>query len=459
MDYVFYDLETSGISPEYDQPLQFAAIRTDENFAEKERVNLRCRLAPHILPSPQALLVTGVSPAQLTDTSLPTLLEFAEKLSELIKTWSPAIWTGYNSMKFDEEFLRQCFYQNLIPDVYATQFHGNTRFDILPAVYAVRTRTPDTLIWPNNDQGRTVFKLDQLAPTNGFTSHNAHDALGDVEATIHIARLIASKAPDLWAELLDNAHKANVQSKLETFHPQELVVRFGGGEPRTYVGCFCGYSAGNKSQAGFFDLEAADPSDFLNADDDQLFSAVDASPKIIRGIATNKAPALLNTRNPSNEILRRAKLISEAPEFQGRVGEAMARRFLDEEDRLQRPVEKQIYGSFYSASDKNLLEEFHSSEWSRRGEIVSNLSDPRLRQLGRRIVAFYRPDLLSKNDLAKFRDYVREKWLMPVETISEWTTLEKVNAELRAMSSEGLDNQELLKELREFYWGLEQQVI
>jgi exodeoxyribonuclease-1 len=51
MNCVFYDLETTGISPEYDQRLQFAAILTDENFAERNRINIRCRLAPHILPS------------------------------------------------------------------------------------------------------------------------------------------------------------------------------------------------------------------------------------------------------------------------------------------------------------------------------------------------------------------------------------------------------------------------
>lgn len=77
MDFVFYDLETTGLSPAFDQPLQFAAIRTGENFVEKERVNIRCQLAPHILPSPQALMVIKVTPDQLTDPSLPSLLEFA----------------------------------------------------------------------------------------------------------------------------------------------------------------------------------------------------------------------------------------------------------------------------------------------------------------------------------------------------------------------------------------------
>ena len=34
--FVFYDYETTGISPEYDQPLQFAAIITDLDFNEIE---------------------------------------------------------------------------------------------------------------------------------------------------------------------------------------------------------------------------------------------------------------------------------------------------------------------------------------------------------------------------------------------------------------------------------------
>jgi len=46
MTFAFYDLETTGLSPAFDQPLQFAAILTDADFREIERVNLRCRIAP-----------------------------------------------------------------------------------------------------------------------------------------------------------------------------------------------------------------------------------------------------------------------------------------------------------------------------------------------------------------------------------------------------------------------------
>jgi len=52
MKFAFYDLEITGISPAFDQPLQFAAILTDAEFGEIEWVNLQCRIAPHIIPSP-----------------------------------------------------------------------------------------------------------------------------------------------------------------------------------------------------------------------------------------------------------------------------------------------------------------------------------------------------------------------------------------------------------------------
>lgn len=433
MDFVFYDLETTGISPEFDQPLQFAAIWTDETFDEKARINIRCRLAPHILPSPQALIVTRVTPDYLIDPSLPSLLEFAQQVAELTERWSPSIWVGYNTMKFDEEVLRQTFYQNLLPNVYATQFNGNTRFDILPAVYAAFVRDPDLFAWPADDTGRRSFKLDRLAPANGFNAHNAHDALGDVEATIHLARQFATKSPALWAELLQAAHKAQVQSKLETFRPLELVTRFGGGEPRAYTGCFCGYSQGKAAQAAFFDLDAADPAELITASDEALFAAVDGTPKIIRGVSTNKAPALLDLPAPSAEHLRRATIIADAPEFRRRVGAAMAARFVEDPEAPPKPVEKQIYGAFYSNADKQLLQEFQRADWPRRQEIMASLLDPRLRQLGRRLMAFHSPSLLNVEETTRFNAYLREKWSADDVPETEWMTVTKAKAAIDAL--------------------------
>jgi exodeoxyribonuclease-1 len=438
MGFVFYDLETTGISPAFDQPLQFAAIRTNNDFAEIERVDLRCRIAPHIIPSPQALMVTGVTPAQLVDTELPSLFEFTQTIMELTERWAPATWVGFNTIRFDEEVLRQTFYQNLQPNIYATQFNGNNRLDILTAVYAVWCRSPGLMHWPKDDSGRTTFKLDRLAPANGFNAHNAHDALGDVEATIHIARLIAKDDPELWSAILHNRDKQNVIATLETFHPVELVLRFGGGPPRSYVGCFCGTATNNPTQAAFFDLEAGDPEALMQADDAALFLAVDGTPQIIRSIATNKVPSIFPIANPDPDHLRKAALIAANPAFRARVGQAMAARYVEDDAAPPLQVEKQIYGKFYSKADRDLLTEFQRADWPRRQQIVGLFTDARLRQLGRRLIAFYSPETLTAEEVDQFEAFLQERWNAQ-ET--EWTTISSATraiADLRAQP--GADN-------------------
>ena len=83
--FVFYDFETTGVSPAFDQPLQFAAILTDDNLNPVDEVNIRCRLAPHILPAPWAMAVTGVTPEMLTDPTLPSLYGFSLELRKRIE--------------------------------------------------------------------------------------------------------------------------------------------------------------------------------------------------------------------------------------------------------------------------------------------------------------------------------------------------------------------------------------
>jgi len=434
MAFVFYDLETTGISPAFDQPLQFAAVRTDDGLTEIERINLRCRIAPHIIPSPQALIVTAVAPEQLVDPTLPSLFDFIQTIMNLTERWAPATWAGFNSIRFDEEVLRHAFYQNLQPNIYATQFNGNNRLDILTAVYAVWCRNPSLMRWPVDEAGRITFKLDRLAPVNGFNAHNAHDALGDVEATIHIARIIANGDPALWLAILDNRDKQNVMAKLESFRPLELVLRFGGGSPRAYVGCFCGIADGNPTQAAFFDLEAGDPESLIEADDATLFQAVDGTPLIIRSIATNKAPLLFPIANPSSDHLRKAALIARSPAFCARVGKAMAERFIKKPPASLPPVEKQIYGEFYAKADRDLLAEFRLADWTRRREIIDLLTDARLRQLGRRLIAFHAPEIMTTEEREKFRAFLCERWNAPDAPETEWTTIASARraiAELR----------------------------
>ncbi len=450
MNFAFYDLETTGVSPAFDQPLQFAAILTDADFNEIERVNLRCRLAPSIIPSPKALAVTGLDPAQLLDPSLPNYFEFTQSLAQLVKHWSPAIWTGFNSIRFDEEILRQAFYQNLQPDIFATQINGNTRFDIMTAVYAVWCRRPDLFEWPVDESGTVRFNLDRLAPLNGFTGHNAHDALGDVEATIFIARRIAEREPDLWAELLSSRNKGHVQSLLESFKPLELVGRFGSGPPQATTGCLCGYSSSNPNQAFFFDLNAVDPSELITADEDVLARQMEATPRIIRSLSINKSPALLAAQDTTEQQVHRGTLIGDAPEFRERLARVMAARYPQLSDTAHHPVESRIFGGFYVWSDKALLKEFQDADWRRRKEIVNSFEDERLRQLGHRLIAFYAKDLLSEGEKRRYEDWRDERWRTPDQLETEWMSIDKARRSLKELKTEAVYDRDTLDEIELF---------
>ncbi|MER8971839.1 exonuclease domain-containing protein [Mesorhizobium sp. M0800] len=194
--------------------MQFAAVRTDDDLNIVDSFEIRSRLLPHIVPSPRAMVVTGVRVDQLFDLQLPSHYEMCTRIHEVLAAWSPATVVGYNSISFDEELLRRAFYSSLLP-IYTTNTGGNSRLDILPLAIAAHTFAPDGFAWPVNEKGRTSFKLDRLAPANGFEHSHAHDALADVHATIHIARLIRERAPAVWNSAMEYRVKASATRFVE----------------------------------------------------------------------------------------------------------------------------------------------------------------------------------------------------------------------------------------------------
>ena len=129
MNFVFYDLETTGRNSTWDQIIQVAAILVDKNFNELERFEDRCRLRSGLVPEPGALLVNKTSIEMLNNVNL-SHYGLIKKLQDKFKKWSPAIFIGYNTISFDEEFLRKTFFKLLL-EPYTTQFNGNKRAYVL----------------------------------------------------------------------------------------------------------------------------------------------------------------------------------------------------------------------------------------------------------------------------------------------------------------------------------------
>jgi exodeoxyribonuclease-1 len=182
--YLFYDIETTGLNKAFDQVLQFAAIRTDEELNEIDRHEILIRLNPDVVPSPHAIIVHGLSIAQL-DKGIPEA-EAIVKIHRLLNT-PGTISLGYNTLGFDDEFLRFSFYRNLLP-AYNHQYANQCgRMDIYPLAALYYLFHDQAIQWPSIN-GVTSLKLENLNAVNHFAEGAAHDAMVDVLATVELAR-------------------------------------------------------------------------------------------------------------------------------------------------------------------------------------------------------------------------------------------------------------------------------
>ena len=70
--FLWHDYETFGAVPRRDRPSQFAAIRTDADLNEVgEPLMVYCKPAPDYLPSPEACLITGITPQVCLERGIP----------------------------------------------------------------------------------------------------------------------------------------------------------------------------------------------------------------------------------------------------------------------------------------------------------------------------------------------------------------------------------------------------
>ena len=113
MNYVFYDFETSGRSSDWDQIIEASAVLVNDEFQVlADPLNLRCSLKPGLVPEPYALIVNKTTPQILRKTNL-SHFELIKLLQETFTKWSTATFVGYNSINFDEEFLRKGLFKTL----------------------------------------------------------------------------------------------------------------------------------------------------------------------------------------------------------------------------------------------------------------------------------------------------------------------------------------------------------
>lgn len=208
--FLFYDLETFGADPRRSRIAQFAAQRTDARLEPVEPpVSLFVKPADDLLPSPQATLVTGITPQQALRDGMPEAEAATRIVEEMARPGTCTL--GYNSLRFDDEFVRHTLFRNFF-DPYEREWRGgNSRWDLLDVLRLAHALRPDGIAWPTREDGAASFRLEHLATANGVREGDAHEALSDVLATIGLARLLRRHQPRLWdytLKLRDKRHAA-----------------------------------------------------------------------------------------------------------------------------------------------------------------------------------------------------------------------------------------------------------
>lgn len=445
--FIFYDLETSGLSPQYDQLFQVAAIRTDRRFssagAPEDVLELRAKRQPWIVPSPAAMLVTRTSPDQLT---CGLHHHFMMEQVEAFFTQTPAIAIGYNSAAFDEKHLRHALYRSLCRP-YMTQSRRSTRADLMRMTQAIATIDPQVVKVPLAESGKPTFRLGPVCRANGiaFSEHDAHDAFNDVRATVALARRLQDVAPDLFDRTLALADKRYAEAILR---PAASILRLMTVAGTTSVRAYGVLDLVEDDENARICIDLTiDPDEYLSLDLDQLRSWAKRRPAPLTVVRANAHEMVFSADEPG-PARRLRRLVksrcgdSEIPSPEA-MNERVARVASDElfVERIQTLVaeqyafepspypEAQLYsGGMPDERDFEFARTLRNTFPWERGPMSSYFLDPRLREFSERIS--YEEDRSSLPPAVRDRldAWTRERLLGPAET--PWRTIAAARLEI-----------------------------
>lgn len=424
--FLWHDYETFGAVPRRDRPSQFAAIRTDAALNEiGEPLMIYCKPAPDYLPSPEATLITGITPQLCLERGLPEH-EFAAQVERAFSQ-PGTIGVGYNTIRFDDEVTRFLFWRNLI-DPYAREWQNECgRWDLLDVVRLTYALRPDGIQWPKKEDGSASFKLEDLAKANGLLHESAHDALSDVRATIALARLIRNAQPKLFDFAFALHRKDRVATELGLPAVRETAKPFlhVSGMFPAERGCLAvmwplASHPTNKNELLAWDL-AHDPSELRDLDADtvrlRMFTRAAELPEgvvrlPIKGVHLNKSPMVVgNLRTlaaPMAErwgidldtAMRHAAIARDLPDMSAIWARVYERPKEDAPD-----VDEDLYGGFVGNGDRRRLNQLRALSPAELARDRTGFDDGRLEEIVFRYRARNWPETLSEEEAQRWEEH------------------------------------------------------
>lgn len=421
--FFFYDLETSGLSARDDRVMQFAGQRTDMDLQPVgEPYNLLVALNDDTLPSPDALMVTGISPQTTVDEGY-TEAQFAKIVAEEVFT-PDTIAVGFNNVRFDDEFIRHLLWRNFYDPYEWCWKDGRSRWDMLDVVRMTRALRPEGMEWPVDSEGKPTNRLELMTKANGIAHTSAHDALSDVEALIDVTRLIKGKQPQLFEYLLKMRSKKEVQSLVNLDSRQPFVYASGRYENEWHKTTVAfPLTAAPHGNVLVYDLRY-DPADFVHLSEKELADKVFATweerqkenfVKLpVKALQYNRCPAIAPlgvlsqgdgwTRIGLDEqgVTKHMQTLLAHPEFAERL------RSVFERKRDYPPSvdpEAQLYDGFLSDTDRLRVESVRNASERELADFHPEFGDERLVPLLLHYKARNYPRTLSDSDRVMWEEW------------------------------------------------------
>lgn len=421
--FFFYDLETSGLSARDDRIMQIAGQRTDMNLQPiGDPVNILVALNDDTLPSPDALMVTGITPQQSVADGY-TEAQAAKMLMEEVFT-PETVTVGFNSIRFDDEFIRHLFWRTFQDPYEWAWKEGRSRWDILDVVRMTRALRPGGIEWPIAEDGRPTNRLEVIAAANGIVHTKAHDALSDVEALISLTQLIRSRQPQLFDYLFKMRGKNEIKTLVNLEDRQPFVYtsgRYDNEFHKTTVAFPLG--SGKNGNVMVYDLRH-DPTQFIDMDAKALAKKLYASweerkaedfVKLpVKELQYNRAPAVAPLAVLHKEegwerlgldhvlIKKHTEILLSAPHF----AENLRTLFENKPEYKKSPnPEAQLYDGFLNDRDRLRVEIVRNASERELVDFLPEFVDERLAPLLLHYKARNFPKTLNDNEAQQW-----EKW-------------------------------------------------
>lgn len=423
----WYDYETTGIDPARDRVLQFAGVRTDMDLnVISEPLDLFCKPGDDVLPSPDAILVTGIKMSEVLDKGL-TETKFIERiLAEF--TVSGTCVAGFNSLRFDDEFTRNTLYRNFL-DPYAREWQGgNSRWDVIDLFRMAQALRPEGFVWPRNEQDVPTFRLEKLTEVNGIGHESAHDAVSDVLATIDVTKKLKQAQPKLYDFLFELRNKKKVTSQLYPLGKQP-ILHISSMYPAAknciaVILPICVHPT-NPNGVLCFDLSES-PDTLLKAGPNELHRLMFSRKEdlaehetriALKTIHINRCPAIAPISTAKGQetqlgldlekCMEHLRQLQTASGVVEKIQDAISQGSFEQHD----DPDLMLYqGEFFSASDKQVMTELRNSAPVDLMRFSQSFQDNRLPEMLTRYRARNFPSELDKVEQESWNDYRRSVW-------------------------------------------------